>query len=508
MQYKISTCNNGKDLLIQDIIEPDERLSDSTQGIRYGVNVSVTMPLKDFLRKIRRAMLSFKTITSYSLTDDLKIGWMEYGDRVYTIHEDSFELDFEDSLAMREALAKYENEFYTRIVSATADRVASRVFCWANSSSLDKKCMNHMYRYSKNRSLADNITHREAFDMAIHLIENEEIFKHSVMKSPNNRIGGYEFSSKILLLCSCIITLTSGISTFAFSSIIMKLINAILFLFSLVVDGLSLNVMVYARDSWKKDMFDDFVKAFFKKNDISLEEVSEFIRSKNTDEKIEGIVDFVHEDIVTAYYMGTETKRFIDDLHSISEDYSCERHEELVGEGTPADRVKYLLKLSRIEEQIFSANGRIGRIKREEMRLTSDDLFKRLKYLGWNKAKVSYNTFLDDILCAVRAIEKDPYEGCEVDIASLIGIAVRYVSAFDDPDFGDNVQNSSTLIDLTNAKKDIFLAISHKRNDSKKFEEMVSRYAKELEEKENAVSKVQEQEKGKRITLEKKEGDV
>lgn len=507
MKYKIS-FNNGKDILIQDIIGPDERLSYSTQGRRYGENISVTMSLKEFLGNIRRAMLSFKTIISYTLTDDLKIGWVEYGDRTYTIHKDTFEFDFEDQVIIKEALAKYENEFYTRVVSATAERVANRVFCWAPSNSLDKKCINHIYRYSRNSSVADNITHREAFDLAVRLIENEEVFRHSVMKSPNNRIGGYEFSSKILLLCSCIITLTTGISTFAFSSIIMKSIIAILFLFSLVVDGLSLNVMVYARDSWKKEMFDDFVKAFFKKNDISLEEVSEFIRSKNTDEKIEGIVDFVHEDIVTAYYMGTETRKFINDLHGISDDYSHERHEELVGGGTPADRVKYLLKLSRIEESIFSANGRIGRIKREEMRLTSDDLFKRLKYLGWSKSRISYNTFLDDILCAVRAIEKDPYEGCEVDIASLIGIAVRYVSAFDDPDFGDNVQNSSTLIDLTNAKKDIFLAISHKHDDSKKFEEMVSRYAKELEEKKNAVTKVQEPEKGKRITLEKKEGDV
>lgn len=239
------------------------------------------------------------------------------------------------------------------------------------------------------------------------------------------------------------------------------------------------SVLTKCLDELEKDIDYNLLESLAMNNDIDSISLVDFIEKD---------MDFVNRH--------PEYNFDIESLRHLGESYSIAILDE--GQMDTSTKFDYALNLLEIECEMYKCNPRKGEMVRSS-EVGFDHLYELFEFIGFSKAIVRSDDFIRHVRSSMRTFIENPYGGCEVEILSMIALAVNYVQLFG---IGDSFSEDGLEEEKKHFVKkldEIFDMGCRQIQAARKLEEEISRVEQEQEKYVEALQVAQVETGGKKI---------
>lgn len=481
MKYIMSCSENSNKVTIMDVQRPAEKLKGDL-GSKIGDVVNVMTTSEKLLKRINKMLRSKKSISKFEIDDNnlLYIDWIESEGENFKEHEDIIDISSVKDFELRKSLLTIASKF-AKNKKKHREGVAKRKDKYAKKDSLFYRCHSIILEYTRKGRINKNLSEKSAAELYRYMVDNRDMLVGRLMFPYSKRAKDSENLKFGLILTEAILMIAN----------IGALMSSFKFVNALAVFGVGLTTIGYTgvvcnrnKNNWHNELYTHVLKDLRSAYNLDYSKALEII--KEVDMRPEGLVDFIDKDLSYLKLNKLENAEDVRRLQELADCYSASYHEDVYGLAK-LDKFEYADKLVDVEIDMYSKNPRFGRMIASGPKVNIDTLYQRLKFLGWDDRAVRSDIFLKTIISIIDSIIIKPYEGCEVEIMSLIKIAQKYVSSGGlYSSKGKHEEKMALLADLRDERNHVASSALYKLNRAEELE-LLAREALEEERKSIAI---------------------
>ena len=407
MRYLVKRDVINKTVTVVDVVIPRQKMMKGYER-REGGNYSTTLPEKKFLANFVDGILNCSAIAKFEKYRDVyTIEWLEKSSGCMQMHRDELEIEDDDLRASIDRILR----MYKKVDLSSRNAILKRFSKSSNREDIFNQCWDTLLYYFKNGDFP-SMDEEKKTRIYAYMKDNSLDFLNCPVLSNKNK---YEFFLKKFM---CFYLLAIFIPTaFLFgSSIILSCVsillvaNAIYRFFKIFLKEerrCIQSVLTKCLDELEKDIDYNLLESLTISNDIDST----------------SLVDFIEKDMDCANDH-PEYNFDIESLRHLGESYSIAILDE--GKMDTSTKFDYVLNLLELECEMYKCNPRKGEMVRSS-EVGFDHLYELFEFIGFSKAIVQSDDFIRQVRSSMRTIIENPYGGCEVEILSMIALAVNYV---------------------------------------------------------------------------------
>lgn len=425
MRYKVSFESGKGNILVEDIIEADEKLYEG-YTTRYGVNTKRIISIDHFFGNLLKTMLKGDSIIDFHFDAGIyKIDWLEIKDGVSVMHYDTIECEgetkeFKDRMELT-------LKWYSNGVVPTREKATKKRLKHAPAGDQFKSIADLFYSYSEDEN-AINIDPKKAAEIYRFIETHPAEFQFCPSKMDSiskSKIQNMKFT-KIIFFGMCLL----NVPMFVLTGSIARLIIILMYYISgTKIMGYFMNGVKYA---WQNKINNRFTTALRTRAD------REYLNALSNEQKQalkSGLVDIIS--MVIEKNKNEVDKEHIEKLLLLEIGYSLDRCKEIDGKNKFTDKYSHVYSLLDVEEEMYSSIAGVGFLNRNS-KVNLDHLYDLLRFLGWDRETVLKDEFLRNVISSMKGLLEAPYEGVEVDLIGMIRLAIQYVEVCNLEDIGDD----------------------------------------------------------------------
>lgn len=479
MRYLVKRDVINKTVTVVDVVIPRQKMMKGYER-REGGTYCTTLTEKDFLTKFFSGVLNCDAIAKFEKSCDVySIEWLERSSNGMQMHRDELEIEDDDLRASIDRILR----MYKKVDLSSRNAILKRFSKSSNREDIFNQCWDTLLYYFKNGDFP-SMDEEKKTRIYAYTKDNSLDFLNCPVLSNKNK---YEFFLKkfmcFYLLAIFILTAFLFGSSIILSSVaVLLMANAIYRFFKIFLKEerkCIQSVLTKCLDELEKDIDYNLLESLAMNNDI--DSIS--------------LVDFIEKDMDYANDH-PEYNFDIESLRHLGESYSIAILDE--GKMDTSTKFDYVLNLLELECEMYKCNPRKGEMVRSS-EVGFDHLYELFEFIGFSKAIVQSDDFIRQVRSSMRTIIENPYGGCEVEILSMIALAVNYVQIFGIGDSFSEDGLEEEKLHFTKKLDELFDTGSRKILAAKKLEEQISRV--EQEECVEALQVTQVETGGKKIEL-------
>ncbi len=481
MRYLVKRDVINKTVTVVDVVIPRQKMMKGYER-REGGNYSTTLPEKKFLANFVDGILNCSAIAKFEKNRDVyTIEWLEKTSGSMQMHRD--ELEIEDG-NLRSSIDRILR-MYKKIDLSSRNAILKRFSKSSNREDIFNQCWDTLLYYFKNGNFP-SMDEEKKTRIYAYMKDNSEDFLNCPVLSNKNKYKFFlkRFMCFYLLAIFIPTAFLFGSSIILSSAAVLLVVNAVYRFFNIFLKEEKKciqSVLTKCLDELEKDIDYNLLESLTMNNDI--DSIS--------------LVDFIEKDMDYANDH-PEYNFDIESLRHLGESYSIAILDE--GKMDTSTKFDYALNLLEIECEMYKCNPRKGEMVRSS-EVGFDHLYELFEFIGFSKAIVQSDDIIRQVRSSMRTIIENPYGGCEVEILSMIALAVNYVQLFG---IGDSFLEDELVEEKEHFVKkldEIFDMGCRQILAARKLEEEITRVEQTQEECVEALQVAQVETGGKKIEL-------
>lgn len=467
MKYRVLKLNDDK-FCIMDVLQTSEKLF-KRNNIFYGIHVEDVITRKELFKKFRYPTKNSQVLGMDREGDVVYIQYVEVVEGKTIFHRDSLELIDLDERTLNK-IDKFILKFKKNRPKKLAF-IAKSILAKSNMDDPFVRSARYIEDASKHPYDIKSVSEEEAKVLYEYMIklsrfQGIDLIKYVPMKRINKDGSSLKAAILEFILSISIIPLIgylSYINMYGFSSTFLVAFMSYIGFSVWQDDNYAL--------SCKEAFFDRLLVSMAEEYKIDLQQI---IDKEYSHSATPSFVDFIIRDL-KYNEIKIKSPKIQALLENLAQDYSnSKRHEELFG-SKPVDKEKYMSTLLDIEMAMYSSCKRYGLMSKRDLTVNKGHIFERLRFLGWGTEEIYGNFFVREMMKAVDRISEHPYEGCEVELQSLVKLATKlgFKSSKIDTDYEELYETISEIEDAADYKLAQARALEEEVLEAEKQEEKV-----------------------------------
>ncbi len=462
MRYKVSYKENLNVYIIEDVLTCDERLLDG-QNERYGTRAYEEYDGKRLFKRFRQAIWSRRKIMRLDYANGkFNVDWVEYRNGEAILHNDTLEFESETACPGFVSLMSKLIAVYSQVERETKFKIAKVLMRKANDGDMVKRCSDLLVNGKSKNEGADVKATTEMYD---YIKNRENLFSYGPQKLPfyiRFQLDIAYFLTYVLL------AMAVSILGACFASGLF-LDGVWLFLLGVYMFNLENGLCTRLKDMYYSQAFQKRMKEI--ECDIDMDYLKELRKAKTDGEGEYSLADFLEKDIEYIHnHPGCQYDEGV--FRALGKEYASAKFEELIAPETKVEKADYLERMCDLEVEMYATNRRYG-LMNGQPAVLYQRLFDVLVYLGWSMDEIKKDRFVLEVIGAMKPIIENAYEGCEVELSSLIKVAVQYARCFDVHDEHPDMESDERVRGLMEIVDDIFYAAQHKLREAEQLDAKV-----------------------------------
>lgn len=459
MEYSLKAEKDKKYLRVQDVVSSEENLRGGLNEV-VGKNVDEKITWRQFFKFLRRSMSKGTLLLFEEKNGRFSFEWIDRKEKTVRRAElDSsshLEISFLKKLKHYKAFFDKEGFFI--------QRRAVRKGCRSGVKSL-KQCIDIITFHNKKGVMAKDTNYDRAaqiYDILDHysaLIKYLPVAKPTSFKIVEKALGLIFGIASSLMLALCLLPVLTHEFVFGMifvpcSILLMSFPSMIVdYSFGCLIDKSAMNI----------------------KEELEEKYGQQIMKGKN---RKPGLIDWIDRDIA---FLKQSSDKIVDEFEQVAIDYSMAVNRQLKDSTDIVDRYSYCNWLLDIEAATFLKGAGNG-FKKKLSFIDDKRLLEMLEFLGWDE-KFGISGFVTRMCELIRDVRYMNYEGCEVEICSIIKLTLRGIVVMDseDVDALRELLDEERLVIEEASRKKLMAADYEKENCSLQREVQLDKIATTLE---------------------------
>lgn len=481
MRYLVKRDVINKTVTVVDVVIPNQKMMKGYER-REGGTYCTTLTEKNFLTMVFSGILNCDAIAKFEKSRDVySIEWLERSSGSMQMHRDELEIEDDDLRGRVDRILS----LYKKIDFSSRNAVLKRFSKCSNREDIFIQSWDTLLHYFKNGELPSMDVEKKTRIYA-YMKDNSLDFLNCPVLSNKNKYKFFlkRFMCFYLLAIFIPTAFLFGSSIILSSAAVLLVVNAVYRFFNIFLKEEKKciqSVLTKCLGELEKDIDYNLLESLTMNNDIDSISLVDFIEKD---------MDFVNDH--------PEYNFDIERFRHLGESYSIAILDE--GQMDTSTKFDYVLNLLELECEMYKCNPRKGEMVRSS-EVGFDHLYELFEFIGFSKEAVRSDDFLSQVRSSMRTIIENPYGGCEVDILSMIALAVNYVQIFGIGDSFSEDGLEEEKLHFTKKLDELFDTGSRKILAAKKLEEQISRVEQAQEECVEALQVAQVETGGKKIEL-------
>lgn len=471
MFYRIEKSASPDKLVISDVQFAEEKLAEGYNE-RKGTQVFIEMPITEFLGRLAMGIMSRQSIAKFEVNREgrCEIEWLERTESNAILHRDVIELTFDDGLVN-------ELSFLTAMFHIFREKsrknVLSKLLKNENREDIFLQCWDALVNFKDGHSL-DKYDEKDITRMYHYIREHLHYFDFCPVV-PNTKLSNVRKSNMFIKVAMVFLSL---------GFIRAILLGDFIRIVSIIIFGIMAKDIYRGNKNREKQLTMETVtsiKDTFER-EIDVAYLKELEMEKSHEAKKSGLIDFIERDLS---FLASHPEYNFDseEMSALAQEYSYDYWASPITDSEKADYIESFLML---EAEMYRRNPYVGMMSGTP-HIGFEYFYEVFEYLGWSKEEVREDDFIREVRSVMRTVIENPYEGCEVELVTLISLATDYArmvglgSANSDDD-----GTKSLVADVNKILDNIFEVISQKIVAAKNLEkqaEAVFEQEKSVEQK-------------------------
>ncbi len=479
MRYLVKRDVINKTVTVVDVVIPNQKMMKGYER-REGGTYCTTLTEKNFLTMVFSGILNCDAIAKFEKSRDVyTIEWLERSSGSMQMHRDELEIEDDDLRGRVDRILS----LYKKIDFSSRNAVLKRFSKCSNREDIFIQSWDTLIHYFKNGELP-SMDVEKATKIYSYMKDNPENFLNCPVLSDKIKIIFFfqKFMCAYFLVIFIMMALFFGSPIISGASILLSFAYYKFFKILQKNERICIqSVLTKCLGELEKDIDYNLLESLTMNNDI--DSIS--------------LVDFIEKDMDYANDH-PEYNFDIESLRHLGESYSIAILDE--GKMDTSTKFDYVLNLLELECEMYKCNPRKGEMVRSS-EVGFDHLYELFEFIGFSKAIVQSDDFIRQVRSSMRTIIENPYGGCEVEILSMIALAVNYVQIFGIGDSFSEDGLEEEKLHFTKKLDELFDTGSRKILAARKLEEEITRVEQAQEECVEALQVAQVETCGKKIEL-------